>query len=746
MPDVTEQEPPAPIEVMPPAAPTQDMYQAWSALVSPVPDIHREWVRTHETNQGMIPEAVGRQRCHDFLEALLNGLAGSKCFDLEHPKKFVKCTCMSSLQSIITVEEKSIVASFMHSFAKRDWHGQRLLVVEWMKYGEIGKATNRHTQNVYLLPGSSQHLICKSSLAKLIGWGRYAWNRLMKCMRADTSAPVHALVGRKGNKFNISYDIMLRTFFNEIQELSSPRATQIVRIVARDGDEEELVMRDANNDVTELPSYVTKRCLYKRFVKEYGWDYHSSSRGAVSLTEREGEAQTEVPSICSFHRFWKEEFPDLIVTKPRADICGDCYIYANQSKYKVASLRRESANNKDSHSSEEEEDDEQEELTEEQRLADILASEQLILDAAEHVGMAKTQRDFVNEKKAEAFADKDKINSDRTYCFTADYCQNLYVPNFAGEQPGETYYISPVNAFTFGIVDNSQQPTKLAAYCYLEDQGKKGGNNVTSMLWQEMKRKGLVPEYDANNNIPEGHVPAKEVNIVLDNCGGQNKNRMLLRLLFFMVKRGLCKVARAIFLIRGHTKNDCDRMFNLLKINYRKQNIYTPKDLFKSINSHQDIDAIKPEGFYNWDLVQDRYLDLPQTIKKNHIFTVDSNRNPECSSLFVEKCNGETVQEQELLKWEYKYMGDWSAEDLAQPEMIEEPGIQDIKWREIFDKWGPLITAEKRKEWKYLHVDPGKERRDKVRDHTKASKKQRRERTITKENDGDGEDKEDDEN
>jgi hypothetical protein len=187
-------------------------------------------------------------------------------------------------------------------------------------------------------------------------------------------------------------------------------------------------------------------------------------------------------------------------------------------------------------------------------------------------------------------------------------------------------------------------------------------------------------------------------------------------------------------------------MFNLLKINYRKQNIYTPKDLFKLINSHQDIDAIKPEGFYNWDLVQDRYLDLPQTIKKNHIFTVDSNRNPECSSLFVEKCNGETVQEQELLKWEYKYMGDWSAEDLAQPEMIEEPGIQDIKWREIFDKWGPLITAEKRKEWKYLHVDPGKERRDKVRDHTKASKKQRRERTITKENDGDGEDKEDDEN
>jgi hypothetical protein len=96
------------------------------------------------------------------------------------------------------------------------------------------------------------------------------------------------------------------------------------------------------------------------------------------------------------------------------------------------------------------------------------------------------------------------------------------------------------------------------------------------------------------------------------------------------------------------------------------------------------------------------------------------------------KCLGEEAQEQELLDWQYKYMGDWSAEDLAQPELIEAPGIQDIKWKEIFDKWGPLICDEKQKEWKYLSEDPGEARRNKVRDHTKESKRQRRERSITK--------------
>eukprot|EP00978_Attheya_sp_CCMP212_P020732 scaffold59674_cov28-Attheya_sp.AAC.1 len=442
--------------------------------------------------------------------------------------------------------------------------------------------------------------------------------------------------GEKSNNSKVQYDIMLRTFFDEVEKLSEPRATQIVRNVAREGDEEELVIRDGDEDIIELPAHVSKRGLYKRFIHDHGWEYNSSARGAISMEPIEGEQQTEVPSIWTFVEFWKKEYPKMRITRPQADICGDCYVFVNQSKYKKTQLQQQMAEEQRS-AGESSDDDEEEEMTEEQREEAILASEKLILDAADHVEMARKQREHVNSKKDEAFADMNKQNSERSFCFTADYCQNLYVPNFAGEQPGETYYISPVNASTFGVADNSQHPTTLAAYCYLEDSGKKGGNDVCSMLWQEFQRKNLVPDYDAGNNIPVTHMPAKEINIVLDNCGGQNKNRMLFRMLFFMVKRGLCHVARAVFLIRGHTKNDCDRMFNLLKTDYRKKNIYTPSDLYQCIDAREDITAIKPDGFYDWDFVQDRYLQAPQNIKKNHIFTVDSNRNPECSTLYLQK-------------------------------------------------------------------------------------------------------------
>ena len=41
----------------------------------------------------------------------------------------------------------------------------------------------------------------------------------------------------------------------------------------------------------------------------------------------------------------------------------------------------------------------------------------------------------------------------------------------------------------------------------------------------------------------------------MDNCGGQNKNRRVLRLLFFLVKKKIAVEARIVFLIKGHTKD-----------------------------------------------------------------------------------------------------------------------------------------------------------------------------------------------
>ena len=207
--------------------------------------------------------------------------------------------------------------------------------------------------------------------------------------------------------------------------------------------------------------------------------------------------------------------------------------------------------------------------------------ERNISRAAKHVDMITKQRAYFNAKKAEAYADRDKCKSDRCYCYVADYAQNACVPTFNSEQPCETFFYSPANCYIFGVADASHKPTKLTAHVYMEFDGKKGGNNVASLLWKQFKLDGLVPQVDPTTQdiIDEDHVPAKEINLVFDNCGGQNKNRMVLRMLTILVKRKVCMVARAIFLIRGHTKNDCDRLFNLMKQNCRGSNIYTPQDL-----------------------------------------------------------------------------------------------------------------------------------------------------------------------
>ena len=85
---------------------------------------------------------------------------------------------------------------------------------------------------------------------------------------------------------------------------------------------------------------------------------------------------------------------------------------------------------------------------------------------------------------------------------------------------------------------------------------------------------------------------------------------MMLRIL---VKRKLCIVARAIFLIQGHTKNDCDRLFNLMQQNCRGSNIYTPQDLYASLVLNKDITVVvvEPGDFLNWDVTQKKHMKQP---------------------------------------------------------------------------------------------------------------------------------------
>jgi hypothetical protein len=354
------------------------------------------------------------------------------------------------------------------------------------------------------------------------------------------------------------------------------------------------------------------------------------------------------------------------------------------------------------------------------------AQEEEILSVARHVEMAQKQRILFNNKKDIAFLDKDKPKEDRVFTFVADYAQNMYLPNFASSQPGATYYYSPLNAYCFGVVDASTRPSKLYGHIYLEDIGKKGGDNVASMLWKQLKMSGLIPE---DNTKPA--TVAKEINIVMDNCGGQNKNNMVLRMLILLVKLGVCKVARAIFLVRGHTKNDCDRLFNLMKQIYRKSDCFSEEELLQAVGKHADVTPVRVlEGeFFDFNRVEDIYMKkLVSEVNQNHIFEVDT---VDSNSMVVYEGDGAAPKTILLVKPQFldkEWIGDAMKELFGAPK--PRVGLQEIKWMELHDKWGPLIPLERRTYY-YIKTPPPQAVRDKVKKHTKDSKKQRQERSRT---------------
>jgi hypothetical protein len=140
----------------------------------------------------------------------------------------------------------------------------------------------------------------------------------------------------------------------------------------------------------------------------------------------------------------------------------------------------------------------------------------------------------------------------------------------------------------------------------------------------------------------------REINLVFNNCTGQNKNRVVMRLLFFLVKLKVCATARAIFLVKEHTKNDCDRMFNLMKGLHRKSNVYTPTKLLALMNTHPQCTAIQmePSDFKNWDALQNMMVKKPDGILSNHIFLM---RVRDSNEMMMQEFSGESYKCQHLV-------------------------------------------------------------------------------------------------
>ena len=84
----------------------------------------------------------------------------------------------------------------------------------------------------------------------------------------------------------------------------------------------------------------------------------------------------------------------------------------------------------------------------------------------EHTLAWSTQRNYVQAKEKGAKADygNKMLWPYHHYMLVGEYAQIMDIPHFGGEQPGLTYYYSPVNGNAFGCVDDETE--NMEAFLY----------------------------------------------------------------------------------------------------------------------------------------------------------------------------------------------------------------------------------------------------------------------------------------
>lgn len=396
----------------------------------PVNVAHREWVK-QKGRKGFNAEEFDSDHRSSLFEFVVAQMDVSYCQDI-HSFTPTTCSCLPDMVTSLSDKEVYDVAQALLVFAKQTKTEQQIRVMDWIAHDHAiesffkGGTHRAIKQKRCVLPGTYNEMICKHRLAALVGYGKKKWLKCQALMKAN-KAPVHGLSGKESSKRHAQvYKRILDWFFEGIIKLATPRATRIVKSVvagAVDTSEEPttiIELRDKDQDLLELPSSMTKRGVYARFLKDQvGIVQVLDAQGRVAGVRGDEESDNvpeHYPSWRTFCRHWEKYHPNLVVAKPREDICEDCWRYANAFRFKSKQMDENADRNAD-------EMDEEElfnHQTEEQE-----NNERVIKEAGAHVEQAEIQRAFFNEKEEAAKESRFKQRSEKTVTWVVDFAQNM---------------------------------------------------------------------------------------------------------------------------------------------------------------------------------------------------------------------------------------------------------------------------------------------------------------------------------
>ena len=267
-----------------------------------------------------------------------------------------------------------------------------------------------------------------------------------------------------------------------------------------------------------------------------------------------------------------------------------------------------------------------------------------------------------------------------------------------------------MNANNFGMANlaayNSQDEVcdHLYVHIYKEGMAKRGENEVASLVMKTLKYLGWLNKEE--NGL------GKELVLCFDNCSGKNKNSMVIHLAMYLVECNYFTSVTIYFLVCGHTKNTCDRLFNLLKTKYRKEKIFTFKQMIGLMtNKYCTVLECRDDNFKDYNLfLSDFYCHLIFFLK-HHIFKC--KKIDEGNIIFESNKGNIENTETEKYKKVYKqgFYGCKNFEmtaavlkealiirisiiDTYLKEVLLPPGIPAIKQVGMFQNFRPLIELK----------------------------------------------------
>lgn len=185
----------------------------------------------------------------------------------------------------------------------------------------------------------------------------------------------------------------------------------------------------------------------------------------------------------------------------------------------------------------------------------------------------------IHKLRAKAFFEQLKEKRDGLLTISFDCQKNLVLPKIPDQS---TYYSRQLYIYNFTtVVGHSHAPlTKdnVKIFTWTEDEHAKGANEIASCVF-----------YTLNNSNLEG---IDTLRLVADGCGGQNKNTIMICMLFKWLSSisSSIRTIELVFPVVGHSYIPPDRVFATIEKEIRKkEEIVMPEEYINIFQEHATV-------------------------------------------------------------------------------------------------------------------------------------------------------------